>query len=251
MTTRTLTPAQITLDTLPQLFAHNRERFGGFFMEEGATGATGATGPDGGATGGTGATGATGGEGATGDTGTTGAAGAEKAFTQGDLDRILGEKLAKERTKFETQLAEAQANAGKSELERITAERDKFKDQAENGSKAGAENLAKAEAKVIALVAGARDDRLTKVVAEADLTGVVDDDGEVDETKLKAAIDKVLVDYPEWKKTPGKSGGELGGGAGGDKPTFTRKQIQDMTPAERVKRLDEINEAMAAGRITG
>jgi len=164
---------------------------------------------------------------------------------------MIQDRLAREKTAFEQKLKDLEDNLGKTEVEKLTAERDRFKEQAEAGSKVGGENLAKAEAKVVALVAGARDDRLAKVVAEADLTGVVGDDGTVDETKLKAAVEKVLTDYPEWKKTPGSSGGELGGGGGGDKPTFTRKQIQDMTPDERVKRLDEINLAMAEGRITG
>lgn len=239
MTTPTLKPAQITLDTLPQLFAHWREQAGGLFMEDPAPPAPAPTDPAPTPT-----------PPAPAPPAPEPAPPSDKTFTQAELDAILTKRLAEGDKRWEAKLKDLEENIGKSEVEKLTAERDRYKEQAENGSKAGAENLAKAEAKAVALVAGARDDRLTKVIAEADLAGVVGDDGTVDETKLKAAIEKVLTDYPEWKKTPGSSGKELGGGGGGDKPTFTHQQIKDMTPEERVKRLDEINLAMAEGRIT-
>jgi hypothetical protein len=251
MTTPTRKPAQITLDTLPQLFAYHRERFGGFTMVEGEGGEGGGSGDGAGAGAGEGAgSGAGAGAGAGGQGAGAGTA-TEAKFTQADLDRVIADRLAKEKTKFDAQLKELQDNADKTEVEKLTAERDKYKQQVDTSGKTTGETLAKVEAKVQALVVGGRDDRLTQIIAAADLSTAYDADGTVDEAKVKAAIEKVLTDFPEWKKTPGKSGGELGGGTGGDKPTFTRKQIEDMTPEERVKRLDELNEAMAEGRITG
>ena len=91
-----------------------------------------------------------------------------------------------------------------------------------------------------------------RIVRNADLTEAVKD-GEVDEAKIAAAVAKVLGEYPEWKAKgtgPTASGGELNGG-GGDKPTFTRKQLEEMPPAEVAARIDEINAAIADGRVTG
>ena len=34
-----------------------------------------------------------------------------------------------------------------------------------------------------------------------------------------------------------------------DKPTYTRQQIKDMKPDEVVAKIDELNEALAEGRI--
>lgn len=247
-TTRTPKPAHLTLDTLPDLFAHHRERFGGWTMEEPPAPTPPAPTPPA----------------ATPPAPTppapeptppapvpTPPAPGEKKFDQAAVDQIIKDRLAVEKVKFDQQLEQLKADAGKTEIEKLTAERDRFKDQAENGGKTAAVGLAKAEAKVAALVAGGRDDRLAKIVAEADLTGAVADDGTVDEAKVKTAIEKVLTDMPEWKRTPGSSGPELGGKTPEGKPTYTRKQIQDMTPAERAEKIEELNSAMAEGRITG
>jgi hypothetical protein len=93
------------------------------------------------------------------------------------------------------------------------------------------------------------------IVRNADLAAAVKD-GEVDEAAVKAAVEKVLGEYPEWKAGAQQggasaSGGEMNGGGGTNKPTFTRKQLEDMPPQEMAKRIDEINEAIAEGRVTG
>lgn len=238
MTTRahtTLYGRPITFDSLDDLFAHHRARFGGWQMVDPPADPPADPPPS---------------NDPPADPPADPPVG-EKTFTQADLDKLIGERLAKEKVKYDQQIKDLTDNAGKSEVEKLTAERDRYKDQAESGSKSGAERLAKAEAKTAALAAGGRGDRLAKIVAEANLDGVVDDDGTVDETKLKTAVDKVLTDFPEWKANPGSSGGELGGKDAEGKPTFTRQQIKDMSPEERAKRVDELNEAMAAGRITG
>lgn len=254
MTTRTLFPGPITLDTLPALFAHHRDRFGGFLMEETGGAAGSGDGAAAGGAAGEGASGAgTGGSGAGTGTGGGGqAADADKKFTQAELDKIIADRLGKEQVKFDAKIKELEETAGKTELEKLTAERDRYKEQAETGGKTHGQGLAKAEAKVAALVAKAREDRLDSVIAQADLSDAVGDDGTVDAVKVKTAIEKVLTDFPEWKAAPGSSGGELGKhGDGSSKPTFTRQQIKDMTPEERVAKLDELNAAAAEGRITG
>lgn len=173
-------------------------------------------------------------------------------LTQDQLDAILNKRLGEEKAKFEKQLKELQDSAGKTEVEKLTAERDRYKDQAEGAPKTYGPRLAQSEAKLAAMVAKGRPDRLAQIVKQADLADAVGDDGEVDEAKVKAAIEKVLTDFPEWKATPGASGNDLGAGDDGKgKPTFTRKQIEEMSDAERIKRIDELNLAAAEGRITG
>lgn len=247
-------PGPITLHTLPDLFAHQRARFAGWRMEDDDSGG-GDTGGDNNAGGaGGGDTGGSGGN----DTGTGGTGGgdAEKRFTQADLDKLIQDRLAKEKSRFDAQLKELQDNAGKSDLEKVTAERDRYKQQAETGGKESAQRLAKAEAKVAALAANGRDDRLGAIIAQADLTDATNDDGDIDETKVRAAIDKVLTDFPEWKRTPGRSGGELNEDRD-QKQTYTREQVRTITaglgnlpPAERDKKLAELNRAMAEGRVS-
>jgi hypothetical protein len=176
----------------------------------------------------------------------------EAKFTQADLDRILGERLASEKTKHDQALKQAQELAGKNETEKLTIERDQATQRAQEATQKAAERVAKTEAKVAAIAAGANPDRLAAIVRNADLTAAVKD-GEVDEAAVKAAIDAVLTEYPEWKKAhtgPSSSGGELNGSESG-KPSFTRAQIEAMSPDERVRRIEEINDAMANGRITG
>lgn len=173
-------------------------------------------------------------------------------FSQADLDRIIGERVAAEKAKHDKALADAQALAGKNETEKLTIERDQATQRAQEATQKAAERVAKTEAKVAALAAGANPDRVAAIVRNADLAAAVKD-GDVDEAAVKAAVEKVLTEYPEWKKAPGgpsSSGGELNGGDSG-KPTFTRKQLEEMPPEEMAKRIDEINAAIADGRVTG
>jgi hypothetical protein len=258
----------VTPDTV---LAFHRRVFGGHSM----SGAGSATAPEAGSAGDAGAGGASAGGAATTTTTTAPAAGGGqqttqgqtgKTFTQADLDRIVGERLADEQKKFQTQLEQAQATAGKSELEAAQIERDRYKDQATTITQQSAQKVAAAEAKAAAFLAGAKADRVAHVVKNADLTKAVSEDGSVDEAKVQAAIEAVLTEFPEWKttpgtQTPGSSGGELTQG-GGQKPTYTREQIRSITAEithpssnlsreDRQKKLAELQQAVAEGRITG
>lgn len=172
-------------------------------------------------------------------------------FTQADLDRIIGERVAAEQAKAKKAIEDAQALAGKNETEKLTIERDQAKQQATEAETKAAERIAKTEAKVAAIAAGANPERVAAIVRNADLSAAVKD-GEPDEAAIKAAVEKVLTEYPEWKAKPGgpaQSGGELNGG-GSNKPTFTREQLSKMTPTEVAERADEINSALAEGRVS-
>lgn len=242
-------------DGITRLLAHRRARHGNTTMTAG-TGEQQQPGQPPAGTAGGDPTGGTpvGGQGpAGGDTGTPSKDDGPK-FTQADLDRIVNDRVTAEQAKAQKALEEAQALAGKNETEKLTIERDQANARATEAQTKAAERIAKTEAKVAAIAAGANPERVAAIVRNADLGKAVKD-GEVDEAAVKAAIDKVLTDYPEWKKAagsgPSASGGELNGGAGDQKPRFTRKQLEEMPPEEMARRIDEVNEAIADGRVTG
>jgi len=247
MTTPLSKPTHLTLATLPDLMAYHRAKWGGLRMEATGTDTGSETGEQ------TGTQPSGDGSETAGQTGEQTPSGGEagKTFTQADLDAFLKKRLGEEKAKYEQQIKDLTENAGKTELEKLTAERDRYKEQVDNVGKTSALGLAKAEAKVAALTAKARPDRLAAVIAQADLDDALSEDGTVDEAKVKAAVEKVLADFPEWKANPGSSGTELNPGAGEKKQTFTRQQIKDMSPEERARRVDELNAAMAEGRIVG
>lgn len=176
-----------------------------------------------------------------------------KTFTQEELDRIIGERLASRDKTWEQKLKDAQATAGKSELEAAQIKAQQAEERAAALAKTAAERVTAAEAKAVALSLGTKPDRVAALIKHADLTAAVDDDGNVDDSKVRAAIEKALTDFPEWKATTtvSASGGDIKPGSGSDKPTFTRAQIEGMSQDELIRRVDEINEAMADGRVTG
>jgi hypothetical protein len=177
----------------------------------------------------------------------------EPKFSQADLDRIIGERLASERAAWQKKLDDAAELAGKSETEKLQTQLEQANTRATEVTQKAAQRVARTEAKVVAHSLDARPDRLDAILKQADLSKAVKDDGEVDEAAVRTAVEAVLKDYPEWKKssTTSQSGGELNGGGGNGKPNFTRKQLEDMPPEEMAARIDEINAAIADGRVTG
>jgi len=238
--------APITPDTIGDLIAFHRATFGGYRMEGETTSTdTGTATTDSGGTS-TGATTTT-----TSDSTSTGATAEEKKLdlTQAGLDRIIAERLAKERKMFEQQLAEVQATAGKTELEAAQIKAQQAEERVGSVTKESAQRVAGAEAKLAAHLAGAKKDRLEAVLKQADLTDAVAADGTVDSAKVQTAIDKVLADYPEWKGTTITTpGGELKQGETG-KRVWSRSEIAALSAADRKAHLADINAAAAEGRI--
>lgn len=236
------------------LLAYHRQLAGDLVMEDPPAGPqgdgqNGAQGSDSGQTGGDTGQGGNGGQ----SGGQGSQAGDGRSFSQADLDRIVSERVTAERKRHEQAIADEREKAGKSAEEKAALEQQQRERDAKEKITAAQTRAVQAEAKGVARDLGARPDRLAAILKQADLTEAMSDDGDLDEAKVKAAVEAVLKDYPEWKAEKGttKSGGELGGGGGEGKPTFTRKQIQDMSSEERVRRIDEINAAAADGRITG
>lgn len=147
-----------------------------------------------------------------GSTGTTdaGNGGTDKTFTQADLDRIVGERIGRERAKYEgvdlddlkskaQKLAELEASQ-QTEAQKLTAERDTYKTNAEQ---AAAENL-----------------RL-RVAAEKKLpVELMDRLRGGTEAEMKADADKLLELV---SPTPSLDGGTRTTAAGGDFDSMIRR----------------------------
>lgn len=197
-------PKPITVDSLDDLFAHHRERFGGFRMEDEPAG--GDKGEDG-----------------AGDKGGEKAADFQPIASQADLDRVLGERLARERAKF-ADYADLQKKAAEFDkaTEAARSEHEKAVEAARNEGKTEAlttanTRLLSAEAR--ALAAEAKFANPALAVRALDLSDVkVNDDGSVDadaiKAKLKEAADSgaFVIDTGEKPKPkPDRAQGGAGG----------------------------------------
>lgn len=182
-----------------------------------------------------------------GDEGKGGDAG--QSYTKADLERIINDRLGEATRKHQRELEQARQDATATETEKIELERDRAKDRATNAVAKAAPRVASALAQVAAIAAGGRPDRAAAIVRQADLDDVAAFDGDdwtVDDEKVKAAVGKVLDEYPEWKTDAGtsedkggdkgkredsKSGGDLGGGTGGGDVTL--EQFKGMSMGAR------------------
>lgn len=203
----------ITLDSLPDLFAHHRARLGGLFMED-----------DGADKGGDG------GDSGKSDDGDKGKGDFKPITSQDEFDRALSARLAREREKFADydDLKAAKVEYDKL-LDAAKSEQEKAVEAARNEGKTEAltvanDRLIAAEAR--ALAAEAKFASPAVVVRAIDLSGVkVNADGSVDTAAIKAKLDEakesggfVINDGPS-KPRSDKS---QGGGGTDDAPSVSR-----------------------------
>lgn len=116
----------------------------------------------------------------------------EKTFTQAEVDKMIKERLAREK---KNQLPKEELEAYKAWKESQKTEEEKKNEALENAEKAriaAEEKAAALEAKVTALSKGVKSDSVDDVVilAKALVT---------DEVTIEQAIDKVLGKYPNFK----------------------------------------------------
>lgn len=208
-----------------------------FFAPE--TGAGAGAPPPGGAGGGTGqageggnADGAGGGDGAAvgspagTDPNGDGQGPAKVEMTQEQIDAMIAKRIGQARKGWEKDLGDYAEAQGQTEAERLTAERDAARRQAEEAVATANQRLVAAEAQTVALDAGANPKRVAALLRLTDLGDVdVSDSGEVDAAALKAAVTKALAEYPEFKADAqhgaqqGSSGGDMNGHGGQRKAT--------------------------------
>lgn len=183
--------------------------------------------------------------------------GAERTFTQAELDVIIEKRVKRAETEA---AAKSKADAEKEKLdetERLKVEKAEAEQAAADVRKAAAERIATTEAKVAALAAGAKPERLAGVLKLADLSEAVGDDGEPDESAIKKAVEAVKAEYPELfgGSQSGKgsaSGGDFSQGGNGGVKRYSLAAMTELarkSPAEFAKVQDDYIKAINEGRI--
>lgn len=166
---------------------------------------------------------------------------AGRTFTQADVDRLVAREKKRAAEAERKRLEDEAAKAGQSEVDRLKsdlAERDKAVAAATERANRRAIS---AEAQVQALAAGIRADRVAAAIRLADLSGVeCDDDGEPDVETIKASIQAILKDYPEWAASAsgggvGNPANPAGGGNSGQKNPWL-KEHWNLTEQGRITR---------------
>lgn len=164
---------------------------------------------------------------------------------QAELQKIIDRTIAKERKRAEKEKQDAL------DREKLSAEQKAELDR-QNAQKAAEEKERKANERIVNLeikdvarelgVAAKKLDRFMKVIDRDDLA--VDEDGNVDRSKVLAAVKAVLADMPEFKGTDSKGpGADFGGGnPGGAK--YSMAQIQTMSPKEIAADYDEVQKSL-------
>jgi hypothetical protein len=179
--------------------------------------------------------------------------GDEKKFSQAELDEQIQKRLARESKKYDKykDLNDEELNTYKQwKAEQETKKQNELSDlQKEKAAREKLEKekgnvVAKANARLIraAFLVGAKDipeDRREAAYKLTDLSAItVDDDGNVDETLLKAAVDDALKAYP-WLKDATTQKKDVGGGAGNGGGTLTAEEIAKNKAEERNKKQSE------------
>lgn len=168
---------------------------------------------------------------------------ADKTFTQAELDRIVADRLSRERGKY----------ADYDDLKAKASQFDQLAEQQKTDLEK-AVDAAKAEGR--AEVLSAANDRLLKSRIEAlaarDLADPADavrlldlaqfkvgDDGQTDDAAIKSAIGELVKSKPYLAAQPSGFQGSGGGGPRGDRPgsvpQLTRADLSRMTSAQIVK----------------
>ncbi|MCG5252616.1 scaffolding protein [Brevibacillus agri] len=179
-----------------------------------------------------------------------------KTFTQEELDKIVADRIARERKKLERyadyddlkrkaeEYEKAEAERKKAEMtaqERLEAEKAeaqrKAQEAEENAQRALAsanQRLIKSEFKLLAKEAGIRADALEDAFRLADVSGVsVDEDGNVD--GVKAVVEALIANKPYLVEQPKKDPKPIGGPTGYS-ATDEMKTLEAQLEAAKKKR---------------
>jgi hypothetical protein len=165
---------------------------------------------------------------------------------QAQIDKIVNKTIAKERARAEEERKKAEEKAKLSAEAKAELERKEREDAVNKKEQQANERLINLEIKDVARelgVAAKKLDRFMKVIDRDDL--VVDEDGNVDRSKVSAAVKAVLADMPEFKggSTQGP-GAEFGGGGNPGGAKYTLAQIQAMDAKAIAADYDEVQKSL-------
>jgi len=194
------------------------------------------------------------------DTGETGETAPRVQFTpeqQAAIDELVAERVRRaERVaaqKAKAEADEAMRRASMDETERLKAEKADAEKRAGEAMTQATKVLVNAEARIAAAAAGAKPERIDRILRLLDLDDVTAEDGKVDTEAISAAVKALKAEVPELfgpAQPPARSGGDMSG-SGGDKRTWTRAQVAELAkdPKKYAEHREEINAAMRDGRI--
>jgi len=191
------------------------------------------------------------------DTGETGETAPRVQFTpeqQAAIDELVAERVRRaERVaaqKAKAEADEAMRRASMDETERLKAEKVEAEKRAAEAIAHAERTLVAAEARVRAVAAGAKPERLDKIMRLLNLDEVPVEDGQPDGKAVADAVAALKAEIPELftQIPPARSGAEMDQS---EKRIWTRGQIADLAkhPEEYAKHEAEIDAAMSEGRI--
>lgn len=175
---------------------------------------------------------------------------AGKTLTQDEVNELIAKAKASERAKATAEAAEAAKRAKMDEADRLKAEKADADKKAVEAVERANQRAVRSDAKLEAVAAGVKPDRVDHFMRLLDLSDVaVDDNGDPDPKAIKRAVKEALAAVPEFKgeASPAGSSGEFGSDNG--TPTFTREQIAKMSAEEFAKNEAAIDAATKAGAI--
>jgi hypothetical protein len=160
---------------------------------------------------------------------------------QSFINNLINKTIKEERTKAEAERKKQEERAKMDAKEKAEAE---LKDANEK-IKALNEKSLSVEIKDVARESGVSAKKLERFLKVVDRDGLMDDDGNIDQAKVKKAVDAVLGDMPEFKGPEDKKGpGDFSGGGGGS-VKYSLAQIQAMSTEEVAKDYDEVMKSMS------
>lgn len=170
----------------------------------------------------------------------------EKVFKQADLDRIIEQRLNRERKAWEATLKAEKDKAAMSEAERLKAEKDEAEKRAADSIATANARLVTARAEVALASAGIKPDRIARAIRLLDLSDIaVSESGDPDGAAIKAAVDALLAEWPELKGAAAAAGGDFSKANPADAP-LNDDIIAKMKPDELKRRMPEIRAYYAA-----
>lgn len=174
---------------------------------------------------------------------------------QAHIDALVTERVERAekaaQKKAQQQAEQAAQREQMDEVERLKAEKKDSDDRAAEAEKRAEQSAIAAEAKIAIMGAGAKADRVSRILGLLDLSEIAVTDSGPDAAAITKAVHELKGELPELfgaGQGPGRSGGDMSGG--NNKPTFTRAQIEQMKrEGSFAEHQEEILAAMREGRI--
>lgn len=173
---------------------------------------------------------------------------------QAHIDQLIAKAHGKAKTQAEKELHSWLEEQGMDAQQRAAAEKQRAEAERDEARADALRARVETAAERAAIAAGVKADRVDRFLTVAGLNP--DDltlDGKPDPDAIKAAVEKAAGDWPEFKAIGGAPSGAPTGadftGAGGTGKTWTRAEIDKLSPDEFEKHETEIMAQLKAGKI--